>query len=232
MKGISEAEYQSLVLSVGTHRNERPLSPLEVAELLGKTVAAGTTRIQCAEELGIGSSQVSAFLGLLNLAPHTRHLADWQGSKAASVAFSTMAELRRLNHDDQTAAANAALTHKLTWKEAVELVQIAIRSGKPIQECISQVLNLRPRLITRHLFVGAVTSPETRAWLGELPQRNRDALLSKALQRLTGPNYPVALRLGTNEFTILSDHSLPNLLGLQPDEIENSISQTLAKSQE
>ena len=102
MKGISEAEYQGLVLSVGTHRNARPLSPLEVAELLNKAIAAGATRAQCSEELGIGSSQVSAFLSLLLLVPQIRHLADWRGSRAASVAFSTMAELRRLKHDDQT----------------------------------------------------------------------------------------------------------------------------------
>ena len=232
MKGISEAEYQGLVLSVGTHRSARPLSPLEVAELLNKAIAAGATRAQCAEELGIGSSQVSAFLSLLLLVPQIRHLADWQGSKAASVAFSTMAELRRLKHDDQTVAANAALAHKLTWKEAVQLVQIAIRSGKPIEECISRVLDLRPRITTRHLFVGAITSPETRAYLSALPQRNRDALLSKALQKLTESNYPVGARLGRNEFTILSDHNLHDLLGLQPDEIEQFINQTLAKGQE
>ena len=232
MKGISDSEYQGLILSVGTHRNARPLSPIEVAELLSKAVAAGATRAQCAEELGIGSSQVSAFLSLLLLAPQIQHLADWQGSKAASVAFSTMVELRRLNHDDQTVAANAALTHKLTWKEAVQLVQIAIRSGKTIEECISRVLDLRPRITTRHLFVGAITSPETRACIGELPQSNRDALLSKTLQRLTGYDYPVGVRLGTNEFTILSNHNLPKLLGLQRDEIELFINQTLAKVQE
>ena len=54
MKGIADLEYQGLLRSVGTHRNTRPLSPVEVAELLGKAVAAGATRSECAQALGIG----------------------------------------------------------------------------------------------------------------------------------------------------------------------------------
>ena len=230
MNGISGAEYQGLLRSVGTHRNTRPFSPVEVAELLGKAVAAGATRSQCAQALGIGPSQISAFLNLIQLAPQIRHLADWQGSKAASIAFSTMAELRRLPQDDQVVAANAALTHKLTWKEAVQLVQIAIRSGNPIGDCVTQVLNLRPQIITRHLFVGAVTNPEIRPWLDTMPQNDRDRLLSNALRKLTGINYQTNVRLGANEFTVLSDHDLPTLLGLQPNDIETSINQILAEA--
>ena len=231
MKGISDVEYQRLLRSVGTHRNTRPLSPIEVAELLGRAVAAGATRSECAQALSVGTSQISAFLNLTRLAPQIRHLADWQGSKAASIAFSTMAELRRLPEDDQVVAANAALRHRLTWKEAVQLVQIAIRSGNPIEDCIEQVLNLRPQIITRHLFIGAITSPEVRSWLDTMSQRDRDASLSNAIRRLTGFNYPTDVRLGTNEFTVLSDHDLPALLDMQPNDIESSINRTLAKEQ-
>ena len=230
MIGLTEGEYRDLLRSVGTHRSGRPLSPLEVAELLGKSVAAGATRAQCADALGIGSSQVSAFLNLLDLAPEIRHLADWHGSKAASVAFSTMAELRRLDQVDQIVVANEALSHKLTWKEAVQLVQIAIRSGKPIGECVSQVLDLRPQIITRHLFVGATPNTEVRPWLDSLVQRERDELLSRALRRLTGPRYTSNVRLGTNEFTIVSDHDLPTLLGIDADEIEEAINRALVEA--
>ena len=230
MNGISDLEYQRLLLSVGTHRNIRPLSPVEVAELLGKAIAAGATRTQCAQALGVGPSQISVFLNLLNVAPQVRHLADWQGSKAASIPFSTLAELRRLQHDDQVIAANAALSHKLTWKEVVQLVQIAIRSGNPVEDCIAQVLKLRPVIITRHLFVGAVTSQEVQRRLAPMPQSDRDGLLSDAVTKLTGPNYPTGVRLGANEFTVLSDHALSSLLGLQPNDIETSVNQTLTEA--
>ena len=230
MIGISDLEYQRLLLSVGTHRSVRPLSPFEVAKLLGKAITAGATKTQCAQDLGVGLTQISVFLNLLRIAPQVGHLADWQGSKAASIAFSTMAELRRLQHDDQVVAANAALAHKLTWKEVVQLVQIVIRSGNSVEDCIAQVLKLRPVVLTRHLFVGAVTSQEVQRRLAAMPQSERDGLLSDALAKLTGPNYPTGVRLGANEFTVLSDHALSSLLGLQPNDIETSVNQTLTEA--
>ena len=227
MKGLTAEEYQLLLRSVGTHRNTRPLSPLEVAELLQKATKAGMTRSECAQELSIGTSQVAAFLNLLGLTPQVQHLADWKGSKAASVAFSTMSELRRLDSLDQVAAANAVLLHKLTWNEVVQLVQIALRSSKEIEQCISEVLDLRPRIVIRHLFVGAVKAIQTHRWLKAMSQGERDHLLSGAVLRLTGSDYSASVRLGINEFTIISEHDLSRLLQMKPDEIEDYISQAL-----
>ena len=65
-----------------------------------------------------------------------------------------------------------------------------------------------------------------------MPQNQRDGLLSNALRELTGPDYPTNVRLGVDEFTVLSDHALPTLLRLQPNDIEASINQTLAEAQE
>ena len=230
MKGLTVEEYQQLLLSVGTHRNDRPLSPLEVARMLRKAITAGRTRAECAEALGISPSQVSSLLNLLEIAPEIQHFADWRGSNSASIAFSTMAELRRLRQSDQIVAANAALSHNMTWKETVQLAQISIRSREPIEECISRVLSLRPQIVTRHMFVGAVTNSDLHAWLETLPQTRRDELISKAVQKLTGSNYVANARLGVTQFTILSDHDLSNLLSLQPNAIESSINFTLAEA--
>ena len=223
MNGVSDTEFRSLLLSVGTHRSQRPLSPVEVAELLRKVISTGTSRVQCAAQLGISPSQVSAFLNLLEIDPRVRHLADWQGSTTATIAFSTMAELRRLSADDQVIAVEAALAHKLTWKEAVQLTQITNRSGEPIEECVTKVLKLRPEIITRHLFVGAVTSSEARALLERNTQRDRDNTLTKILRKLTGPDYQTSARLSSKGFTILSDHNLPRILNMEPNDIETFI---------
>ena len=230
MIGISVTEHQTLLRSVGTHRKDRPLSPLEVAELLGRTLAAGSTRAQCASALGISESQVTSFLNLLELDQSIQHLADWQGSKAASVAFSTMAELRRLDNKEQIIATKAALSYKLTWKETIQIVQISSRSGLPISDCITQVLNLRPQVVTRHLYVGTVTDKGLRSRLGEISQSDRDRLLTKALRQLTGTTYQVNLRMGSREFTILSDHNLPKLLGMQPNDLESFINEYVCRA--
>ncbi len=227
MKGLSSQEYQALILSVGTHRRSRSLSPLEVANLLGKAIAKGATRKDCSAALGVGSTQIATFLSLLDLAPELQHLADWRGNKNATIPFSTLAELGRLSESDQNEAAREILRHGLTWKEAVQAVQMADRSGKTIIECIADVLNLRTQVETRHLFVGAIICSEVRTNLEQLSQHQRDVLFVQALKQVIGPNYPFSGRLGTKEFAILTDHDVSRLLDLQPDELEQEVNRMI-----
>ena len=227
MNGLTDQEYQNLILSVGTHRRARRLSPLEVALLIQKAVEAGMTRKQCADELRIGTSQVSTFLKLLTLTPNLQHLADWRGSKGASISFSTMAELARLSSRDQVKVAESVLCHSLKWKEVVQLVQIITRSGKTIEECISNILDMRPQIETRHLFVGSITIERLRHHLANVPQSDRDSMMSRALVKLFGPTYEASGKLGSKEFTVMSQHDLPQLLNYEPDEIEKTINNLL-----
>ena len=223
MKGLTPEEHKALLRSVGTHRGDRLLSPLEVGRLLKKAVAAGSTRKECAEGLHLGQSQVATFLKLPDLAPDIQHLAGWGSSTSASISFSSLAELARLRQPDQIEAASAILKHQLTWKEVVQLVQMADRSAKPMAQCIDEVLNLRPQVETRHLFVGAITSGSLRQHLETLIQRERDELFESALKALLGRKDLVNGRLGDNNFTILSSQDLPKLFGLKPDEIEKAV---------
>lgn len=225
--GLSAEEYRDLVLSVGTHRKTRRLSPLEVARLLAKALETGVTRRDCAIELGLGQTQVGTFLKLLNLAVEIQHLADWKGTKNATIPFSTLAELARLAPSDQIEAVSSVLRHGLTWKEVVQIVQIANRSTKTIGECITNVLNLRPTIVTRHLFFGAITSDCLMSDMKTIDQGERDRLFSRALNRLVGSSYSTQGRLGESKFTIMSDHDLPGLLGTDPDELEETINEIL-----
>ncbi len=225
--GLSKEEYRDLVLSVGTHRKSRRLSPLEVARLLAKAAAAGATSGDCAKALELGTTQVRTFLKLLDLDADVQHLADWQGSKNATMPFSSMAELARLAPPDQIPAVDSVLRHSLTWKEVVQLVQVSRRSGKSIDECINYVLNLRPEIVTRHLFVGAITSVDLARRIRSFDQSERDRIFAEVLNRLISLDYPAAGRLGEDKFTILSDHDLSHLLGTHPDEIEKSINELL-----
>ena len=227
MNGLTVQEYQELILSVGTHRKTRRLSPLEVALLLHKAIAAGETRHSCSETLGVGTTQVSTFLKLLSVSTEIQHLADWRGSKSASISFSTLAELSRLRPPDQLQAAQSVLRHGLTWKEVIQLVQISDRSGKKIEECISEVLKLRPQIETRHLFIGAITSACLKRHLCSLPQSDRDHLMTRVLTRLMGSDYAIQGRLGFKEFTILSEHELSRLLSQESDEIEQTVNDLL-----
>lgn len=225
--GLTREDYRDLVLSVGTHRKSRRLSPLEVAQLLAKALAAGATKRDCATALGLGQTQVSTFLKLLDLAADIQHLADWRGGKNASIPFSILAELARLVPQDQAQAVDSVLRYGLTWKEVVQLVQVSQRSGKAIGKCITDVLNLRPEVVTRHLFVGAIKSEQLEHHIRDIDQSERDRLFTRVLNRLVGSDYSAKGRLGAGKFTILSDHDLSRLLGVDPDELENTINEIL-----
>ena len=222
MNGLTKEEHQLLLRSVGTHRGARPLSPSEVAHLLYLTTSMGTSRQECAQELGISLSQVGAFLSIPRLVLSIQHLADWKGSPSASIAFSSLVELRSLNASDQLQAAQAILSYSMTWKEVVQLAQISRRSHKPIGECVSEVLALRPQIETRHLFVGAIRGSDTPKWLQALSQNSRDQMLTGILAELA-PGYEAKVRLGIREFTILSNHNIAKLLRMSPDEVEDGV---------
>ena len=227
MKGLTAREIQDITLSVGTHRVSRRLSPLEVARLIEKSLDAGTSRKECASALGIGPTQLSTFLKLLGLRTEIQHLADWRGTKSASIPFSTLAELARLCDSDQLNAAEGVLRHGLKWKEVIQLTQISDRSDLSIEECIASILKLRPQIDTRHLFVGAITTDCLRSRLELIPQVDRDALIERTIRRLTGSGYDARGRLSDREFTILSDHDLPRLLDMTADQIEQAVNDNL-----
>ena len=223
MIGLKTKEFQDITLSVGTHRGTRRLSPLEVARLLESVLKAGTSRKECAETLGIGTTQLSTFLKLLSLRSEIQHLADWRGTKNASISFSTLAELARLPLDDQIRAAEAVLRHDLKWKEVIQLTQISNRSGQTIDECIASVLKLRPQIETRYLFVGAIISDVLKTRFQSMTQSERDRLISRTLSQIAGPDYGARGRLSDTEFTILSHHDLPQLLDLTSDQLEQNV---------
>ena len=227
MIGLSNEDYRDLVLSVGTHRNSRRLSPLEVGKLLARAMASGATRQDCATGLHIGVTQVRTFLRLLDLDPKVQQFADWSSTKNATIPFSTMAELARLSPQDQVQAVDSVLRHNLTWKEVVQLVQIAKRSDKAIDECIADVLNLRPEVVTRHLFVGAITSEHLARHIRATDQAERDRLFARVINQLVGSDFSARGRLGDDKFTILSDHDFPHHMGTDPDELEKTINELL-----
>ena len=228
MQGLTEQERRDLILSVGTHRRDRRLSPLEVAVLVERLRSSGMTRKQCADALGLGASQVGVFLGLLDLAEDVQHLADWRGTRNATIPFSTLAELARLNKRDQIIATHRVLKYGLTWKEVVQVVQIANRSDKNIEQCVEDVIKLRPTTTIHHVFVGAITRLNLSAVLEAIPQADRDKRLERVLRSIIGPGLEFKSRLGARDFTILTDQDLCGLLGVEPDEFEELVNSSLA----
>ena len=230
MNGLAASERRDLILSVGTHQVVRRLSPLEVARLLRKTIEHGTSRRACSSALGVGTTQIGTFLKLLTLAPEVQHLAGWGSASVASVSFSSLAELSRLPTADQVEASEAILRNRLTWKEVVEVVQIADRSGKDVGECVTEVTRRRPRVENLHVFMGKVDR-HIETDLSGLSQIERDSYLSIALDTLVGADKSIEGRLGSGIFTVVTAKDLLSLLDMSPDQFEIAVNSQLRKVQ-
>ena len=231
MRGLTASERRDLILSVGTHRGTRRLSPLEVAELLQKAVAHGSSKKDCSAALGVGTSQIATFLKLLALTSKVRHLAGWGSASLASVPFSSLAEIGRLSPADQVGAAEAILEDKLTWKEVIEVVQIADRASKSVTESVADVVRRRPRIEKRHVFMGRVES-HTERGLRELNQGERDDLLRDALAAVVDPDCPFEARMGSEVFTVVTSEDILRPLRMDADQFEEVVNTRIREMQE
>jgi ParB-like chromosome segregation protein Spo0J len=211
--GLEPDEYQRLLLSVGTHRRTRPLSPVEVGALLAKAESSGHSRAKIASAVGIASSEViRRFLLLLKLDPSVQALVGW-GRQEGSISFANAAELARLPRSDQMAAAKAILEYGLSNAEVEEMVQIRQRSGSGIDFAIEAVLKRRPSVERQYLFVGQI-SEQAAATFEALEPDARAA----AIGRVTADAFPqiahsLKVRVVGDRVTLFSKSDVRESLG-------------------
>ena len=187
MKGLLSHEISKLILSVGTHKSKRPLSPVEVAEFMQRALDAGEKRTEIAERLHLeDSSIIGHFISLLSLPTQVQQTVGW-GSDPATVSFSAAAGIARLGSNlEQTALAKAALENQFSKSEIIQVVQIRRRSGKSIDSCINAILDQRPVVERRYVMIGELTSESLKDQVKVLSQLERNNLLHSALMR-NGP---------------------------------------------
>lgn len=205
LQGLTPLELGRLRVSVGygTHKKGRPLSPVEVGELVRRARAAGNTMADCAREIRIDESGLGRFLRLLELPDDLRHLIDW-GSGRGVLGYSSAAEFVRIpNEDDMRTVANAVLESGLNSKETRQVVQLLERSDRLAEDVIQEVLGMRPVVERRYVFIGSVTNEALADALGKRSQRQKDELLREALASLGLVG--ASGRLGTNRFTLVGD---------------------------
>lgn len=210
MQSLSPEERKGLLLSVGTHRAERPLSPVEVAALLAKARSKSTLR-EIAEGLHLRDTSIlSEFLGLLELPVDVQALVDWGRGTSATLAFSAARELRRLRTTERAEAADAILRSGLKSSDVRQVVQLRLRSGKPIEDCIGEIKRLNPELIQRHVVIGSVADLQLREKLNRYSQVARDKALRCGLAEILGSALPAdaEIRMGPTRFVVVGDQRL------------------------
>ena len=205
LAGLSALELGRLRMSVGygTHKKGRPLSPVEVGSLLRKARSEGVSLEECAKAIQLdGTGHIGRFLRILDLPDDIQHLIDW-GSGKNFIGFTSAVELTKLKDTgDQYTVIKAVLSDGLNSKEVRQVAQLRERSGRTIEVCIEEVLDMRPEIEKRHVFIGSVAGENVEA-LGGLTQAVRDAILASGVEDIGLRS--VTGRLGPKFFTLVGD---------------------------
>jgi len=227
---LSPQERQRLLLSVGTHRVRRPLSPVEVASLFAKVTAAGGSLSECARAANLeGTTIVGRFLRLLKLPESLRHLVDW-GTGAGTIGFSSGAEIARLHDAEQEELVRGVLTYRLSGSEVRQVVQLRKRSKRAVGECLNEVVGMRPRVEKRYVYIGAVTDAAVKRLLGDMTQQERDQLFGSAIGSVLDTRGLALAKLGLDRFTLVGAAELGETMNKKKDSLEREINDALVQA--
>ena len=230
MKGLLSNEIRLLILSVGTHKSTRPLSPVEVGNYVQRALDAGETRATVAEKLLLDDATViGRFVRLLSLPPQVQQLIGW-GADPATVSFTSASDVARLKSESaQIALAKAALENRLNKSEILEVVQISERSHRPIESCIEAVLNQRPIVERRHVIIGELQSDSLNETLEHMSKSQRNDLLLSALARYGLNTSLLGAKLGDGYFLLVGDDAFQTVITSLPGGFEESITKYLTR---
>ena len=225
--GLSPLEERNLILSVGTHRTARPLSPVEVGQLLSRAKASGASVSALATACHLeGGTWIGRFIRLAELSPALHHLVDW-GSGKSTLSMTQAQEIARLpRHEDQDLLGRRAIEEGINSHEVRQVVQLLHRSSKSADQAIASVIELRPEVVRRFVYLATITDDTVRQKLSGRTQVERNQLLSGVLQ-------PLALgkvdgRLGIDRFTLTADEAAAKRIDV--DRVEGAVNEALAAS--
>ncbi len=223
MKGISPENLRDLILTVGIHKKERLLSPIEAAVLINTALKAGTTTKEVSQIVLLSEDMVKRFNQLTKFPVEIQHLVDW-GRKSSKISFSAAVKITSLKLEtERLILGEATLEYGFSKNEVIEIVDNRNRIGKPIDICIEETLKMRPQIIKRYLFIGSVKSQVVRERITNLSQKERDLLLKTVINsNLPGlPSWEGAL--GENRFSIIGNEILYQSLSSLPNDFAMSI---------
>ena len=230
MKGLLPDEIRQLILSVGTHKSKRPLSPVEVAEFMQRAMDAGEKRTDIADKLHLEDpSIIGHFIRLLSLHLQVRQLVGW-GVDPATLSFTAAAAIARLKSSrEQSELAKAALENQFNKSEILQIVQIRHRSEKSLENCIKTVLDQRPIIEKRHVIIGELRSEKLKNKLRQISELERNNLLKFTLKRSIPNIPPLGAKLSDRYFLLIGDDRFHSAIVSLPGGFEKSITEYLIR---
>ena len=206
----------------GTHKKGRPLSPVEVGKLIRRIKKFGISTEDCARTIHLDKSGICRFLRILELPDEIQHLVSW-GRQKGCISFSVATQLMRFKEpDEQRIVVQSILSSGLNSKEIGQVAQLKIRSGRDISECLKEILNMRPVIEKRHVFIGTIEDQNVTSILADLTQAERDSILQPSIVALNLGE--VSGRLGESLFTLVGADSLDIAIqSIGPENLEKQL---------
>lgn len=204
--GLDSDELRDLILSVGTHKSQRVLTPPEVAMLFKKALDAGVPRGELAEMCLLESTTIiGRFLKLLELRPSVREVVTFGNGSHASLSFTQAMEIAGLpSASDQQDLADLTRKYGFNKREVVAVRQKVQRSSVSVTQAAEDIRMLRPTIIETFVFVGAIEETAVHQYLAEMLQGERDEILAAFLEKTS---FPGSGHLGVRRFNIATDDS-------------------------
>ena len=181
IKGLSPEESRDLILSVGTHRGDRRLAPMEVAALVARAIAAGTDRRELARALGLrDTSMVDRFYRVHSLPLGVQDLVGW-GRSRSDLSLSVAAEIASAPSEMREGLAAAAHAHRMSKEDVRGVVQRIRRGNETLKDAVESIVGMRPTTVRRYVLLGAIREPALRRVLAELDRDDRRDLMADAM---------------------------------------------------
>lgn len=138
-----------LLATLGTHRRDRPLSPLEAARKIEEELRSGVRP----EQYPVSDYTIRKFRGLLSLPDSVQKMLGWGGVRRGEIGLEAAYRISTLKERlDQEKLAKETVERELSQKEVSKVVRYKRRlNKKPIEDCIDSVVEMRPK--KRYFFI-------------------------------------------------------------------------------
>jgi hypothetical protein len=97
-------------------------------------------------------------------------------------------------------------------------------------DCVTEIVQLRPTVVRRNVFVGGISSPDLLSALSQMHQVERDHLINAAIDSLLSSRDGLSARLGKDRFTVATEaQSVADVLLGLPNGFEAAIATAIEK---
>ena len=207
LPGLSEQQTSDLKFSVNPITGyPRPLSPIEVMELIQVLVDNGLNKKDISEKLDTELSNVTNYYDRMKkLIPEVQELVGWNQTdkKQLKLGYSSVWHYSRLGDNGQLWIYKKHLEHNCTRDEISDTAQLFDRGFGNLEACFNEILDRRTKKEELTLITGKITKDIVEANLKNISQAKRDNILSDILINLFSIDSHIKSTLTPKKFYIL-----------------------------